>query len=346
MNNYMEHSMETIFKKKIVIAGGGKHCKSFIQEFCVDRKIIPFPAYITDNNPELQGHTVCGIPVYSHMEILKENPENTIIIITAAYLSLFDQLYNCGLYYFQMLFAPSIEMFFYLKENSHKFNEVVNQLGDENSKLVYTTFLNNLSNNILINNYQTLNPYFGNDIIPTLDDNDVIVSGGTYNGNHIDRALQLNSKIKAYAFEPNQKYAEFLKEKFADNHNIQVYNKALFDCNQMVGFDASIALGAKVVLEAKITQNQVEAVKLDDMPCDDVTLIEMDIEGSERKALLGAMKTIQSNRPKLGICIYHSTEDYIEIPLMIHRMELGYKLHIRQHAASTTEMVCYGIAGR
>lgn len=75
--------------------------------------------------------------------------------------------------------------------------------------------------------------------------------------------------------------------------------------------------------------------------CHDATFIKMDIEGSEQMALLGAKKTIIRNKPKLAICIYHSDEDMIKIPLMIHEMVPEYKLWIRQHSNGIPETVLY-----
>jgi len=72
-----------------------------------------------------------------------------------------------------------------------------------------------------------------------------------------------------------------------------------------------------------------------------VTLIKMDIEGSEKQALTGAENIIRRDRPKLAICIYHNPEDLFEIPFLIKKMVPEYKLYIRHHSDTYAETVVY-----
>lgn len=58
----------------------------------------------------------------------------------------------------------------------------------------------------------------------------------------------------------------------------------------------------------------------------------------------GASKLIKKYRPDLIFSIYHKKEDLWEIPLFIHNLNLGYKIHIRQQSASYGETIVYAIA--
>lgn len=69
----------------------------------------------------------------------------------------------------------------------------------------------------------------------------------------------------------------------------------------------------------------------------------MDIEGSELEALKGAVHTIQRDKPKLAICIYHKPEDMTEIPLYIKSLVPEYKLYVRHHSNCCTETVLYAV---
>ncbi|MGH2564314.1 MAG: FkbM family methyltransferase, partial [Ginsengibacter sp.] len=54
-----------------------------------------------------------------------------------------------------------------------------------------------------------------------------------------------------------------------------------------------------------------------------VDFIKMDIEGSEPMALKGAINTIKKFRPKLAISIYHSMDDFVNIPLWLNSIDVG-----------------------
>lgn len=73
------------------------------------------------------------------------------------------------------------------------------------------------------------------------------------------------------------------------------------------------------------------------------TFIKMDIEGSEKDALIGLSHTIKTHAPKLAICIYHFQKDFWEIPLLIKSLNPKYKLFIRNYERLSTllETVCY-----
>lgn len=74
-----------------------------------------------------------------------------------------------------------------------------------------------------------------------------------------------------------------------------------------------------------------------------VTFIKMDIEGSEMAALRGGSHIIQNQRPKLAICIYHSPEDMLNIPLWIKKLVPEYKIYIRYYTDMMLETVCYAV---
>lgn len=72
-----------------------------------------------------------------------------------------------------------------------------------------------------------------------------------------------------------------------------------------------------------------------------VNFIKMDIEGSEMNALQGAIKTIKKFRPKLAIAIYHSMEDFTNIPKWILDLNLDYEIFIGHYTIHAEETVCF-----
>jgi hypothetical protein len=69
----------------------------------------------------------------------------------------------------------------------------------------------------------------------------------------------------------------------------------------------------------------------------------MDIEGSELEALKGAKGILTKYKPKLAICLYHKTNDFVEIPLFLKEIVPDYKLHVRHHACGYLDTVLYAI---
>jgi len=72
-----------------------------------------------------------------------------------------------------------------------------------------------------------------------------------------------------------------------------------------------------------------------------VDFIKMDIEGSEPTALEGAIETIKRFKPKLAIAIYHSMDDFVNIPNWINKLNLGYKLYLGHYTIHQEESVIF-----
>jgi FkbM family methyltransferase len=74
-----------------------------------------------------------------------------------------------------------------------------------------------------------------------------------------------------------------------------------------------------------------------------VDFIKMDIEGAEPLALEGAMETIKKFRPKLAIAIYHSMNDFVNIPNWILDLGLDYQIYIGHYTIHAEETMCFAI---
>lgn len=72
-----------------------------------------------------------------------------------------------------------------------------------------------------------------------------------------------------------------------------------------------------------------------------VDFIKMDIEGAELLALEGAVETIKKFKPKLAIAIYHSWDDFVDIPAWIANLNLGYELNLGHHTIHSDETIIF-----
>lgn len=72
-----------------------------------------------------------------------------------------------------------------------------------------------------------------------------------------------------------------------------------------------------------------------------IDFIKMDIEGAEPIALDGAIETIRRFRPKLAIAIYHSMDDFVNIPNWILNLNLDYEIFLGHYTIHTEETICF-----
>ncbi len=73
----------------------------------------------------------------------------------------------------------------------------------------------------------------------------------------------------------------------------------------------------------------------------EIDFIKMDIEGAEPYALRGGENTIRKHKPKLAIASYHSLDDFVNIPLWIDNLGLGYKLYLSHSTIHWEETVVF-----
>ena len=106
------------------------------------------------------------------------------------------------------------------------------------------------------------------------------------------------------------------------------------------------------VTEEKITPNatSVSTLKIDDLvgtpEFPQVDFIKMDIEGAEQQALRGSEESIRRFQPKLAITVYHSLEDFWEIPKWIAQLGLGYQFYLRHFTIHQEETVLFAKAAK
>ena len=66
-----------------------------------------------------------------------------------------------------------------------------------------------------------------------------------------------------------------------------------------------------------------------DQNLDRVDFVKMDIEGSERVALKGAVNTIERFKPRMAICTYHLPDDSRVIPRLVINTRSDYLAHVK-----------------
>ncbi len=78
-------------------------------------------------------------------------------------------------------------------------------------------------------------------------------------------------------------------------------------------------------------QQEIKIVTIDSLgkkSSKKIGLIKMDIEGYEMKALIGAQTVIKNDKPVLIIALYHSGDDFFEIPKYVKSLNQAYQIKI------------------
>ena len=152
---------------------------------------------------------------------------------------------------------------------------------------------------------------------------------------------------KIYAFEPDPEcYKRCLEKKEQSNFvEAEILPFGTWSEKTTLSFEVQGTGSSKVSQSKGINTISVPVMPIDDVIEDEdtVTFIKMDVEGSELESLKGAHKTIQRDKPKLAICIYHKPEDMVTIPLYIKELVPEYKLYVRHHSNTVSETVLYAV---
>lgn len=178
-----------------------------------------------------------------------------------------------------------------------------------------------------------------------------IVDCGAYNGDTMRAFLKKLGGWKSYvAVEPDpQNFAQL--ERYIETElpaHLRPGTKALraavsneagslaFASN---GNSASHIAAQEAPAEQVIS---VPVVRLDDVIQEPVSLIKMDVEEFELRALEGAEGLIQRNQPLLTICGYHRQSDLWEIPLYMKKLLPHHHIFLRNYVG-IIEYVFYAV---
>ncbi len=155
----------------------------------------------------------------------------------------------------------------------------------------------------------------------TLKRGDVVVDAGANMG--MFTAVAAHAGCHVLAFEPIQYIRDTYLEKNAalNGGTVEILPYALSDRReelQFVSFQQNLGASRRVEDLHRDMKNEdptetVQAIPLDDIVrergIERIDFIKADIEGSERRLLLGAREVLRQFSPKLSLCTYHLGDD-------------------------------------
>lgn len=247
------------------------------------------------------------------------------------------------------IFSNSNQAFTYQQvlNNLKSYEKVYQLLEDEISRTVMSSYVNQRISGKLgyLDHVYTEDDYDPKGIF-TFNNDEVFVDCGAFDG---DTALKFVRNMqslkltyeKIIAIEPDYKNFEKLKQTGIDR--LECVNKGVWRRKDKLSFSANGNMSSGISVAAGDSVPDIISVDSIDniVGNNSITYLKMDVEGAEYQALLGANNTIKRCNPKLAVCLYHSVDDLIKIPLYIKSIEPRYKLFMRIHRPFSQELILY-----
>jgi FkbM family methyltransferase len=189
------------------------------------------------------------------------------------------------------------------------------------------------------------------DTIIKAEKGDFVIDGGGCWGDtalYFANEVGVNGRVFSFEFIPNnikifernislnknlKENIELIRNPLWSDSKTKLYFKD-YGPGSKVGFDKVNGLESECY-----TLSIDELVKQRNLP--KVDFIKMDIEGAEINALKGSIETITKFKPKLAIALYHSAEDFKNIPVFLKELVPGYKFYFSHCSINLEESILF-----
>jgi len=169
--------------------------------------------------------------------------------------------------------------------------------------------------------------YYDLDILKC-DSKEVFVDLGAFIGDSVNDFINTYGDYKKiYAYEVTPRTFEVLKNNLAEFKDTLPIQKGVGKSKSIMYItDSGNGAGNSISSEGTIA---VPVVSLDEDISEPISTIKMDIEGAEQDAILGSIKHIKNEKPKLLVSAYHIPSDIFKIPLLINDIRDDYTFYLR-----------------
>jgi FkbM family methyltransferase len=308
--------------------------------------------YCCDSDSAKWGKYFYGAKCISPQELMAIKYKCAVFITIGEFKTVFKFLTDNGFPSVNLIYKYDIVISDFLANHEH--NEVVSKLcqtydflSDRQSQMVFDAIINRIfgngKNTEIMADICEGNQYFPSDIIK-LSDHESFVDIGAFNGDTAkDFIERTHGKFdNIFSFEVDKINFNLLQGnvKHMPNHDrIKIFNMGIWDSECDITYSIGNSQSTIGTGEGK-----GHVVPLDDiLKNEKVTFIKADIEGAEPQVLRGARNIIQTQKPRLAVCVYHDFRHLWEIPLYIKELAPEYKIHLRHHTNLEYETVCYAV---
>jgi FkbM family methyltransferase len=237
----------------------------------------------------------------------------------------------------------------FVKENKEQFDKASALFADDLSRATYVAAINTKINEDLdyIKPYVRLdNLYFPSTEFPLRAD-EVLLDVGGYTGDTIREFHRITHGryARIISLEPcDENYRKLLETiKALGLARVVPLKVGAWDEKAILSFATN-----ELNIDNQIAANGTQHIDVDSIDSilaplrSPVTLIKLDINGSEYRALRGARETIRSCRPRIVVRM-HLKEDYFRLPILLNELVPGIKLYLRQRNFMSMMLVLYGV---
>lgn len=187
---------------------------------------------------------------------------------------------------------------------------------------------------------------------------EIFVDAGAYAGDSIERFIwSVNGVFEhIHAFEPGltqyqamtKRVDRLIAEWALPSDKISLINKGVSDSSRSVKIMTGSHLTSARIDESgfrsgcNYSSDVVDTVSIDEyFDGDAFTFLKVDIEGSESAMLDGAVRSIQTWRPRIALSVYHYPTDIFELSKKCFSFNPDYRFKISHHSSQLMETVLY-----
>ncbi len=318
-------------------------CGITVQAAMVDRAFIDAKKYVE-------------LPILVTEDSGEQLASANIIIGVSNYPPVVEHLQRLGARYIHVVDIPDYlnmpHPFMdqaYVGEHADEFSRALDLFADDLSRQTYIASINcKVSENLsFVSEMVKLDElYFPKDEFQ-LTDSETLLDVGGYTGDTVHEFHRLlgGKYTRIISLEPSPENFKILAS------TAEVYGTDRVTAVPFGAWDSKTTLRftpKKQHIDNQITETGPESIAVDTIDNiladlgQSVSIIKLDINGAEYRALQGARQTIKQDRPRI-ITRLHTKEDYYRIPLLLKSLSPSMKLYLRQRNYMSMMVVLYGL---
>lgn len=167
---------------------------------------------------------------------------------------------------------------------------------------------------------------------------DIVADIGAGTGDELKEFIEVyGARYKhIYAYEPSPRTFDDLAENIREwqIQNIDIFNKeagAIKAKKVIQNSSESDGMMIRMSNPEKDEEKIVDIIRIDDDIKEPISFIKISAGVDTQSALIGCLKTIKKNHPKIAICVDSGFEDIWKIPSIVYTVFPGYSFYLRHY---------------